>query len=143
VSVTAPGMTSRQAYETMLPLLTHPDVTLVRYRNEAGARNPNGQPEDDRYFFATYAQVDGQEWKIDVSFWISRLPRTERLSPERIIPRLTDEMRLAILWIKDVWHRRPEYMVSVASTDMYDAVLDRGVRSPDDFAAYLAQRAAT
>ena len=143
VSVTAPGMTSRQVYETMQPLLTHPDVALVRYRNEAGAWNPTGKPEDERYFFASYVWVEEREWKIDISFWVSRVPRIERLPPERIIPRLTDETRLAILWIKDVWHRRPEYMTTVASADIYDAVLAAGVRTPEEFEAYLAQRAAT
>lgn len=143
VSVTAPEMTSRQVYETMLPLLTHPDVTLVRYRNEAGARNPAGKPEDDRYFFAYYVWVGDREWKIDISFWVSRLPRMERLPPDHILSRLTDERRLAILWIKDVWHRRPEYMITVASTDIYDAVLDAGVRTPEEFEVYLAQRATT
>lgn len=142
MSVTAPGMTSRQAYDTMLPLLTHPDVTLVRYRNEASARNTAGSPEDERYFFAVYARVEDQEWKIDISFWVSRIRREERLSPDRIIPRLTDETRLAILWIKDIWHQRPEYMTTVSSTDIYDAVLDAGVRTPDEFEAYLAQPAA-
>lgn len=139
ISVMAPGMSSRQAYQTMLPLLTHPNVTLVRYRNEAGARNPAAQPEDDRYFFATYIRVNDQEWKIDISFWVSQRPRTERLSPDAIIPRLTDETRLAILWIKDVWHQRPEYMTTLSSADIYDAVLDAGVRTPDDFEAYLAR----
>lgn len=143
VSVTAPGKTSQQAYETMLPVLTHPDVALVRYRNEAGARNPTGNPDDERYFFASYVWVEGQEWKIDISFWLSRVPRAERLSPDRIILRLTDETRLAILWIKDVWHKRPEYMTTISSADIYDAVLDAGVRTPDEFEAFLAQRAAT
>lgn len=142
ISVVAPGMTSRQAYETILPLLTHPDVALVRYRNEARARHPAPQPEDDRYFFATYVRVDEQEWKIDISFWVSHLSRAERLSPDSIIPRLTDETRLAILWIKDIWYQRPEYMTTVSSADIYDAVLDAGVRTPDDFEAYLARRAA-
>jgi hypothetical protein len=142
VSVTAPDLTSRQAYEMMLPLLTHPDIRLVRYLNQAGAQHPMDRPEDNRYFFASYVRVDGEEWKIDVSFWVSRLPRAERLPPERVVRGLTDETRLAILWIKDIWHRRPEYMVTVSSADIYDAVLDAGVRTPDEFKAYLASREA-
>jgi hypothetical protein len=142
VSVTAPDMTSRQAYETMLPLLTHPDIRLVRYLNQAGDRHPMGRPEDDRYFFASYVRVDGQEWKIDISFWVSRLTRAERLPPERVVRRLTDETRLAILWIKDIWHRRPDYMITVSSADIYDAVLDAGVRTPDEFESYLSSRGA-
>jgi hypothetical protein len=44
---------------------------------------------------------------------------------------------LAILWIKDVWHRLPSYRSTVFSTDVYDAVIERGVRSPRQFERYL------
>jgi hypothetical protein len=54
--------------------------------------------------------------------------------------RLTDETRLAILWIKDVWHRRPTYPYEVGGVDVYDAVLEHGVRTPDEFAAHLRAR---
>jgi hypothetical protein len=32
-------------------------------------------------------------------------------------------------------------MTTVSSADIYDAVLDAGARTPDDFEAYLARRA--
>lgn len=57
-----------------------------------------------------------------------------------MIARLTPETRLAILWIKDVWHRRPEYRTSVTSMYLYTAVLDHGVRDPDGFGAWLSDR---
>jgi hypothetical protein len=141
LSVTAPGLTREGAFTTMLPLLAHPQVALVRYRHEVGSLNPTGDPRDDRYFFATgYRTAAGDEWKIDVSFWVSPSRREERLSTEIITARLTDETLLAILWLKDVWHRRPEHMVEMGSADIYDAVLDSNVRTPDQFEAYLAAR---
>jgi hypothetical protein len=42
--------------------------------------------------------------------------------------------------VKSVWASRPEYPSVVRSFDIYTAVLDGGVRTPDDFAAWLAQR---
>jgi hypothetical protein len=42
--------------------------------------------------------------------------------------------------VKSVWASRPEYSSVVRSFDIYTAVLDGGVRTPDDFAAWLAQR---
>jgi hypothetical protein len=45
-----------------------------------------------------------------------------------------------VLRIKDVWHRRPEYPDVVGGTDIYAAVLDDGVRTPDEFAAWLDTR---
>ena len=53
---------------------------------------------------------------------------------------LTDEMRLAILWIKDVWHRLPTYPDEVSGTDIYTAVLEHGLRTPEQFATYLQER---
>jgi hypothetical protein len=141
LAVTAPGLTREAAFETMLPLLTHPQVALVRYRHEVGHFNSSGDPRDDRYFFATYYRTEADdEWKIDVSFWVSHVPREERLSAELITARLTDETLLTILWLKDLWHRRPEYLVEMGSADIYDAVLDANVRSPAQFEAYLAAR---
>jgi hypothetical protein len=50
---------------------------------------------------------------------------------------LGDEQRLRILRIKDVWHRRPEYPDLVGGFDIYTAVLEHGVRTPEEFGAWL------
>jgi hypothetical protein len=42
--------------------------------------------------------------------------------------------RLAILTIKDVWHRLPVYPYEVEGIEIYDVVLEHGERTPDDFA---------
>ncbi|HEY7620380.1 MAG TPA: hypothetical protein VH834_11435 [Solirubrobacteraceae bacterium] len=60
--------------------------------------------------------------------------------PDALRRRLTDETRGAILWIKDVWHRRPCYPDVVGGVDIYHAVLNHGVRALADFAAYLHAR---
>ena len=53
---------------------------------------------------------------------------------------VTDETRLSILWIKDVWHRLPTYPYEVGGYDVYEAVLRHGVRTPEQFDAYLRER---
>jgi hypothetical protein len=53
---------------------------------------------------------------------------------------LTEETRLAILWIKDIWYRLPAYPYRVGGYQVYDAVLNAGVRTPDEFDAYLIAR---
>ena len=53
---------------------------------------------------------------------------------------LTPETRLAILWIKDLWHRLPVYPYTVGGFEVYDAVLNHGVRTPVDFDYFLRQR---
>ena len=47
--------------------------------------------------------------------------------------RLNGETRAAILAIKEAYWRRPEYRITVTSSDIYRAVLDRGVRSVEEF----------
>ena len=47
--------------------------------------------------------------------------------------RLTPETRSAILDIKRAWVNRPEFGQTVRSFDIYTAVLDGGVRTPEEF----------
>lgn len=53
---------------------------------------------------------------------------------------LTDEMRLAILRLKHTWFPLTTYRNEVLSVDIYDAVLAHGVRSAEEFDAYLRER---
>jgi hypothetical protein len=88
----------------------------------------------------SYRSARGDDWKSDI--WFADEPdRQPDLAHIETLPsRLTDETRLAILRVKSVWASRPEYPRFVRSFDIYMAVLDGGVRTPDDFAAWLAQR---
>jgi hypothetical protein len=133
-------LTLERAWDALRPLLIQPRLTRLHYRNESGARSPSGQAADERYYFvAYYESVVGEEWKVDLSLWLSDAPRTD-LARLDTLRRLSDETRLAILWIKDVRHRLPSYPSQVSGVDVYDAVLQHGVRTPDEFAAYLRER---
>ena len=134
-------LTPARAWDAFRPLVTQPRLTRLNYRNEAGERSPTGQAADQRYYFVTHYQTAaGHEWKIDLSLWLSDAPRPHLAQLDDLRRRLTDETRLAILWIKDVWHRLPAYPEEVSGVDVYDAVLEHGVRTPDEFAAHLRQR---
>jgi hypothetical protein len=137
LAVSSPGLSSAQAFETMRPLLIHPRIMQVRYFNQSGPFSLAGLEE--RYYFAVvYSPEVGIEWKMDISFWLEH-----ELHPETVhdvlMQQLTDETRLAILWIKTAWYRLPAYRTTVYSTDIYDAVLQHGVRTPAAFDAYLAE----
>jgi hypothetical protein len=56
----------------------------------------------------------------------------------RLRDTITDEQRLAVLRIKDVWHRLPSYPDEVGAWEIYTAVLGDGVRTPEQFARWLA-----
>jgi hypothetical protein len=85
--------------------------------------------------------ADREPWKVDISLWrLGDAPRELQFDPDTLCRRLTAETRGAILWIKDVWHRRACYPDEVGGVDIYDAVLNHGVRVPAEFAAYLRAR---
>lgn len=85
--------------------------------------------------------MTGQVWKLDFTFWLSDVRHDHEAYAERILERLTDETRPVILWLKDVWHRLPSYPEVVGGHEVYDAVLNHGVRSVEAFEAYLLERA--
>jgi hypothetical protein len=139
--VTSPGLTTERAFEIMLPLLQHPQTARVRYQNETGPRTFMGDQRNERLFFMVYYDhTDGETWKIDIAFWLWPEPRGESHAATAIRDRLTGETRVAILWIKDLWHGLAAYPSVVGSVDIYTAVLDHGVRTPGEFDAYLAER---
>ena len=141
VGARCPQPSPDRVFQTLQPILTHSGVHEVLYREETGPRSPSGKPTDQRYYFVLrYMNGADQRWKIDISIWLTDAPRNQLGHIEDLARRLTDETRLAILWIKDVWHRLETYPDEVSGTDIYSAVLDHGVRTPEQFAAYLLER---
>ena len=138
LQVSSPGLSIRRAFEIMQPLLTNPCVKQVRYLQQSG--HFKLADLDERYFFMVYYERHGQaEWKLDISFWLNAGVRPEPLH-DAIAQQLTPETRLIILRIKDAWYQLPAYRNEVASTDIYDAVLQHEVRTLNEFDQYLAER---
>ena len=139
--ITSPGLDPAGAFGILQPLLTHPRTTMVRYTNETGTHTFENDPRNERLFFMVYYEhTSGRVWKLDIPFWLYPEPRDEQQYHLRIMDRLTPETRLAILWLKDLWHATPVYPTEVGSVDIYTAVLDAGVRTPAAFDAYLQAR---
>jgi len=140
VGAVSPGLTTDQAWEIMRPIIARREITRVSYANESGHLNTSARPYDDRHYFVIhYETATRDDWKIDVTFWVIDGPREHR-ARALALARLPHETRIAILWIKDVWHRLPTYPYQVGGTDVYDAVLEHGVRTPEEFDAYLRER---
>jgi hypothetical protein len=141
IIVRCQDVTLERVWDALRPLLTNPRVTRVSYSNETGVRSPTGDPADQRFYFVIHYEIArGAEWKIDISLWTSDAPRSHLAQLAELERRLTGETTLAILWIKDVWHRLPAYPYEVGGMEVYDAVLEHGARSPDDFDTYLRER---
>ena len=134
-------VTLERVWDGLRPLLTNPRVARLSYSNETGGHSPTEDPDDERFYFVIYYESAREaEWKIDISLWTSDAPRPYLAQTAELERRLTRETRLAILWIKDVWHRLPVYPYEIGGMEVYDAVLEHGARSPDDFDRYLRER---
>jgi hypothetical protein len=132
---------AERAWETMVPLAAHPRTTRLSYRNEIGPLAPPELRGYGRYYFVARHQTEaGREWKIDVSLWSPESPPGPLAHAEELGRRLTPETSLAILWIKDAWYPHPSYPDVVSGMDIYEAVLECGVRTPEQFGSYLSRR---
>lgn len=132
--------TSAGVADALRELIANPSVLDVHYANETGDRSPSGVHDQRFYAVVQYLAADGELWKIDLSFWTDTGPRGGFSDAAALRARLTDETRLTILRIKDEWQRLDSYPSEVGGIDVYDAVLNHGNRTPDEFNSYLRER---
>jgi hypothetical protein len=116
-------------------------VTGLEYRDERGPRCATGQVRDERYHVPLTVDRAGHAWEVDLTLWLHDPHLNVTRWHEELRDRITSEQRRAVLRIKDEWHRRPEYPGEVGGLEVYTAVLEDGVRTPGQFATWLARRA--
>jgi hypothetical protein len=119
-------------------IVDQPGVVGFDYRDERGPRSPTGTARDERYHLVIALARNGRTWRIDLTLWLNDPHANVTAWHESLRDTVTVDERNAILWIKDVWHRLPSYPDRVGGVQIYNAVLDDGVRSPQQFAAWLA-----
>jgi hypothetical protein len=128
------------AFEVARRLASVPGVYQMNYRDWTGARTIPELPEG--YYWGIRYQLPGAgEWKLDI--WLLPAGTTHRTGApfvESLRDTLTPEKRLTILRLKHIWSRLPSYREEVLSTDIYDAVLSCGVRTPEELDDYLRER---
>jgi hypothetical protein len=115
-------------------------VTSLEYHDERGPRCLTGQVRDERYHVPFTVDRTAQSWRIDLTLWLHDAHLNVTRWHEELRERITAEQRSAVLRIKDVWCRRPEYPDQVGGLDIYTAVINDSVRTPDQFAAWLGRR---
>jgi hypothetical protein len=115
-----------------------PGFAGLTYREERGARCPTGEARDERYHVPVDLDAGQGRWRIDLSVWLRDLHAHVADWHLRLRDTITGEQRLAVLRIKDVWHRQPSYPDTVSGWQIYTAVLEDGVRTPEQFARWLA-----
>jgi hypothetical protein len=115
-----------------------PGVTALEYHDERGPRCVTDQVRDERYHVGITVDRPACPWHIDLTLWLHDPHINVTRWHEDLRERITGEQRRAVLRIKDVWHRRPSYPERVGGLEIYTAVMDDAVRTPDEFAAWLA-----
>ena len=115
-----------------------PGFAELTYRDERGERCPSGEARDERYHVPFNLDAGHGRWRIDLSIWLRDLHRHVADWHLRLRDTITDRQRLAVLRIKDRWHRLPSYPDEVSGWEIYTAVLQDGVGTPEQFARWLA-----
>lgn len=129
------SMDTVRAFEALRPLAAHPRVQRLRLSDWTGRFRIPELPEGYSWGLRYYTDT-GDEWKVDVWFFAGQDPNPALEYDETVRRRLTRETMLAILRIKDAYREHPAYR----GVDVYDAVLDRSVRTPDEFGWDLTER---
>lgn len=120
------------------PIVDRPGVVGFDYRDERGPRSPTGTARDERYHVVIAFARNDHTWRIDLTLWLNDPHANVTAWHESLRDTLADDQRRAILRIKDVWHRLPSYPDRIGGLQIYNAVLDDGVRTPQQFATWLA-----
>jgi hypothetical protein len=135
-----PDFAPQDVLRLLQRLVGLPGVTGLDYRDERGPRCVTGQVRDERYHVTIIVDRRDHPWQIDLTLWLHDAHHNVTRWHEELRERITGDQRLAVLRIKDVWHRRPDYPDEVGGLEIYTAVLDDAVRTPGEFAAWLAGR---
>ena len=130
-TVDAPGVAAGDVWDGLRPLVH--TCQRLSYADETGELVAETAPFERHYFVFRLAG-----WKLDISVWTNGAPEKVEQYHEKFRD-LDLATRLAILRIKDVWHRRPEYPEIVGGFEVYEAVLDYGVRTAEEFEAHLGR----
>jgi hypothetical protein len=140
VTSLCPSLNPIPIFEAMRSLVPHPRVVRLAFRNDTGRWNVNPDYPDGVYWGVTYRSDANDVWNLDLWFLLEGTTQFDLLHVESLPRRLTREARLAVLRIKEAMHGLPAYGSEVHGYDVYAAVLDHGVTTPDEFQAFLAQR---
>jgi hypothetical protein len=126
VCVDAKDLTRLAAWDLARPLVHA--AGRVRYEHL-------DEPGDRRHYFVL--GLDG--WKLDLSLFTDGIPPEVDAFQRELIGRLDEEMRIAILRLKELWHCRPEYPEVVGGYEICCAAL-AGARTPQELDAYLEEQ---
>lgn len=115
-------------------LAVRPDVRVVTFRNDTGRWNTDEGYPDGLYLFVECADDLGDTWTLDIWFVDEPGRQPDLQHVETLRPRIDPERQAAILAIKRATRGRRPNGTRLPSFEIYQAVLDHGVRTPAEFA---------
>jgi hypothetical protein len=118
-------------------MMQFPGVVGFDYRDERIDRSPTGQVRDERYHVPFMIDRELGIWRLDLTLWLHDLHQNITSWHQALRDKITDEQRAAVLWIKDVWYRLSIYPDQVSGLEIYNAVMEGGVRTPEQFRSWL------
>jgi hypothetical protein len=117
-----------------------PGVVGFDYRDERADRSPTGLVREERYHVPFLLKRGAGIWRLDLTLWLHDLHENNTAWHKALRDSITDEQRAAVLRIKDVWFRHPSYPDQIGGFEIYTAVIEEGVRTPERFRVWLASR---
>ena len=140
IHVVPPRLDKRGFFDLGAGIATLLKPHRMHFRDETEVATP-GLPRG--FYWGVYLTDEPYgAWKIDV--WAEEAAgfAATRAYGERIAAKLSEANRAAILRIKSAVWPDPEYRRGFSSSDIYTAVLDRGVTDVEGFRAFLKARGA-
>ena len=140
VTTLCPVLELGSIFELVRPIVDHPRLARLSFRNDSGRWNTDPAYPDGLYWMLRYRTDANEDWNLDLWFLREGTSQFDLEHIESLPPRLDRQARLAILRIKEAWHGLPAPGPKVRSYDIYEAVLDHGVTTPEEFSTYLRER---
>ncbi|HVD19295.1 MAG TPA: hypothetical protein VNC63_11485 [Propionibacteriaceae bacterium] len=121
-------------------LMDLPGVIGFDYRDERADRTSTGLVKEERYHVPFLLERAAGVWRLDLTLWLHDVHDNVTAWHRALRNAITSEQRAAVLRIKDVWFRLPSYPDQIGGFEIYTAVIENGVRTPEQFGGWLAAR---
>jgi hypothetical protein len=135
-----PGYSPQHVVHLISRIIKLPGVVGFDYRDERGDRSPTGLVKEERYHLPFLLDRVGNMWRVDLTLWLHDIHDNVTAWHHELRRKITDEQRAAVLRIKDVWFRLPSYPDQIGGFEIYTAVIDDSVRTPEEFRRWLVDR---
>ena len=138
VTTLCPVLDADALFDAIRPLARHDRVRRLAFRNDTGRWNTDPAYPDGLYWMIEYVAGTGEAWNLDLWFIRDGTTQFDLEDLRTLPPRLTPETRVAILRIKEAVGARAGD-ARVRSHLVYAAVLDHGIRTPEEFERHRAR----